>query len=456
MTTTTPTTSSFVGTFLQLWSVPLLLLITVAALDSADKSLLAASFPILQKELGMNVESLGYFSLFSNLSYALALPFWAHLVHSYSISNAHNILAVACGIWGLATFGIASTYAIHAQALYRCINGAALASILPLSQTMLVELVPSNARGRAFGLLGLAEKAAATIAVAAVVWCNDWRIPYIIVGTMSILVAVVGRRQLKMPPTAKEKNDIDQPQQEHLTFTQIVRRISEIPAFTCLVGQGIFGSIPWDMMSFLLLLLDWKGFTKDQIVMVQFTNGIAGTIGGALGGILGDWFAVEYDLQGRIAVAFISVVSGTLFYGMFLFTNSYVWSLVWSNLFHLAGSWTPAATNRPLCAQLAKNPSERAQIVAAWILMEKTSAAVFGAPLVGYITRHMMMIQDNDNEQQESNNNDDKARTLAFNIFWLSTFFWTICAAFWLLMAYLMKRQDTYERVAQTEGKSRV
>ena len=175
-----------------------------------------------------------------------------------------------------------------------------------------------------------------------------------------------------------------------MTLLQIVKRIAHIPAFACLVGQGVFGAIPWDMMSFLLLLLDWKQFTKDEIVLIQLTNGVCGALGGALGGVLGDVAANKRGMVGRVAVAFTSVVGGSLFYGLFLFSTSFHWSLLWSNLFQLWGGWTPAATNRPLCAHLARNPSERAHIVAAWILMEKTSAAVFGAPLVGYMTKHMM------------------------------------------------------------------
>jgi MFS family permease len=223
----------------------------------------------------------------------------------------------------------------------------------------------------------------------------------------------LGRQRLKIvsnKPIKEEENN--------LTLLHIVRRIARIPAFVCLVGQGIFGAIPWDMMSFLILLLDWKKFTRDQVVIIQFTNGVSGTIGGALGGVLGDFAAKDHDMLGRIAVAFVSVVGGAFFFGLFLFSNTYTWSLVWSNLFQLWGGWTPAATNRPLCADLARSPSERAQIVAAWILLEKTSAAVFGAPLVGYITEHMI--------DKESRGTLDKAEALAFNMFFLSSLFWII------------------------------
>ena len=107
---------------------------------------------MLEKQLGMSVETLGYFSMFSNLSYSLSLPLWSWCVHRYSIKQAPIILAWACALWGISTLGLAvAGSSVMAQALFRSINGGAVASIMPLSQTLLVEFVPSNMLGRAFG-----------------------------------------------------------------------------------------------------------------------------------------------------------------------------------------------------------------------------------------------------------------------------------------------------------------
>jgi len=93
----------------------------------------------------------------------------------------------------------------------------------------------------------------------------------------------------------------------------------------------------------------------------------------------------------------------------------------------LTGGWCPAAVCRPLCADLAQNASERAQIVAAWVLLEKTSSSIFGAPLVGYLSKRMF------NRNLEVTR-PEMAGILARNIFMLSTFFWGICAFFFFLM----------------------
>lgn len=68
-----------------LCTLPITVLVVIAALDSGDKALLGASFPMLEKTLGLHVDTLGYFSLFTNLSYALCLPLWGWLIHHYTV-----------------------------------------------------------------------------------------------------------------------------------------------------------------------------------------------------------------------------------------------------------------------------------------------------------------------------------------------------------------------------------
>jgi MFS family permease len=417
-----------------------LVLVIVASLDNADKQLLASSFAMLERTLHLDVKLLGYFSLFTNLSYALSLPFWGYLVHKYGMDRIHILLSAACASWGLATIGIAAAgSSIVGQALFRSLNGVALGSILPLSQSLLVELVAVDMRGRAFGFMGLCEKLAGTIAAASIVYLDDWQHPYYCLGIFSVFMAVIVHQQLNprkiKRPHSKEKDNEFRDTGPELTLKQIVQRIAKIPAFTCLVAQGVFGGTPWDMMSFMLLLLDWRGFNKHQIVLIQFTSGISSTFGGWLGGMLGDYADQRLETRGRIAVATVSVIGGIPLYGLFLYATDYGWALLWFTLFNVWATWPPACALRPLCASLARNPSERAQIISMWIVLEKTSGAIFGAPLVGYLTSNML----SETEIQETGISAQKARALAFNLFGLSSLFWTICASFWVAMAYTMR-----------------
>eukprot|EP00543_Licmophora_paradoxa_P005514 CAMPEP_0202441910 /NCGR_PEP_ID=MMETSP1360-20130828/1435_1 /ASSEMBLY_ACC=CAM_ASM_000848 /TAXON_ID=515479 /ORGANISM="Licmophora paradoxa, Strain CCMP2313" /LENGTH=170 /DNA_ID=CAMNT_0049057113 /DNA_START=127 /DNA_END=639 /DNA_ORIENTATION=- len=154
-------------------------------------------------------------------------------------------------------------------------------------------------------------------------------------------------------------------------------------------------------------------------------------VGGGLGGVLGDYFG-GHNPQGRVAVGFTSVLLAIVFFNGYIFSTNYYFALINSNLFQLTSSWCAAAALRPLCADLARNPSERAQIVAFWILLEKTSSAVFGAPLVGYLTRNML---DKGNDAEPA----VKAQALSFNLSILATFFWGVCAFFWIVMGRTVK-----------------
>ena len=437
----------------SLCTLPIWILVLVASLDNADKQLLASSFPVLEKTLELSVQTLGYFSMFTNLSYALSLPFWGYLVHKHGISKIHILLGLACLCWGFTTCCMAIFgSSVMAQAVFRALNGFALGSILPLSQTLLVELVSSKLRGRAFGLMGLCEKLAGTLAAASIVYYEEvWRRPYYVLGLFSIMMGYIALKELHPSKRAalmkrKDTTEIDDDEaanieEVQLTLRQIIQRIIKLPAFICMVAQGIFGGTPWDIMSFLLLLLDWRGFTKEQIISIQFTSGLSATWGGWLGGMLGDYANGIGGTKGRIGLALISVVGGIPLYGLYIYANDYRWALLWANLFHIVATWTPPGALRPICADLTRNPSERAQIVSLWIVLEKASGAIFGAPLVGYLTSHMMT----EEEMKTTGVSEGKAQALAFNIFLLSSIFWTICAFFWVAMAVNLPKKEKSE-----------
>jgi hypothetical protein len=138
------TLATFLSNFKAILTSLIFLSVLIAALDSADKASFVSSFPVLEKALGRSVETLGCFSLFTNLSYALSLSFWGWVVHCFTQDNAHYSLLKSCCPWGLANLRIASSNTVWARALFRSIHRAAQASILPMSQMIHAELVPSD------------------------------------------------------------------------------------------------------------------------------------------------------------------------------------------------------------------------------------------------------------------------------------------------------------------------
>ena len=166
------------------------------------------------------------------------------------------------------------------------------------------------------------------------------------------------------------------------------------------------------------------------------------------GGLLGDYAHSVGGTKARIYVALVSIVGGIPLYGLYIYATNYHLVILWSNLFNLWATWTPPGALRPICAELTRNPSERAQIVSLWIVLEKASGAIFGAPLVGYLTSHMMM----EDEMNTSGVSTGKAQMLAQNIFLLSAAFWTVCAIFWVAMATTLPKGRTDFSVAKSRG----
>jgi hypothetical protein len=303
--------------------------------------------------------------------------------------------------------------------------------------------------------MGLCEKLAGTLSSASVIyWEEHWEYSYWILGFFSIFMGAVAYQTLNpsiilanRPPSVANKGFAPTKQQElSLTLRQICQRILKLPAFSCMVAQGIFGGTPWDMMSFLLLLMKWRGFTNEQVVSIQFTSGLSATLGGWLGGVLGDYASSRWASKGRIAVAFVSVAGGIPLYGLFLYSKTYHSAFLWINLFNLWGTWPPPAALRPICADLTRNSSERAQIISMWIVLEKTSGAFFGAPLVGYLTSNMLGGDESGVLPAE------KANVLAFHLCFLSTLFWSICSFFWIAMGLTIQKSLSISRCHDTRG----
>jgi len=79
--------------------------------------------------------------------------------------------------------------------------------------------------------------------------------------------------------------------------------------------------------------------------------------------------------------------------------------------------------------------------VSLWIVLEKISGAVFGAPLVGYLTSNMLASHEAATAEEDAQApSAEKAHALAVNLLALSSLFWAVCAFFWVVMSFTMTK----------------
>jgi MFS family permease len=84
------------------------------------------------------------------------------------------------------------------------------------------------------------------------------------------------------------------------------KSIIQIPTFQVFVAQGVSGSFPWSALSFLSMWLELIGFTHEQTSVFTTIFAVATSIGGLLGGKMGDFLAQRYPNAGRIILSQIS------------------------------------------------------------------------------------------------------------------------------------------------------
>lgn len=126
-----------------------------AALDGADKKAIPALFRSLELHFGLGPSSLAMLMVGQSLALAVAAPVWGELADSSR--NRIGLLAAGIAAWGLWTALTAAASAFWMLLLLRVLTGVALASVVPISQTIVADIAPPREHGYQFGALGASD-----------------------------------------------------------------------------------------------------------------------------------------------------------------------------------------------------------------------------------------------------------------------------------------------------------
>lgn len=441
------------------------LLILCCALEAADQVLLPATFHALEHVLKVTPSQLGVLTLCQTMAYSLALPLWGA---SIATVPARDLLALGCVLWGTATAMLTFSTNYHTHLFLRVLNGASLSGVAPVAQALLSNLVSEENRGSAFGRLA----AVATLSRMIAAWLavtqqsqvylilghtlHGWQFVYLQVALASALLAVLV--YLYMPVDAGYDEASRRGgfglKQSLATAGSIFR----IPSFVLLVAQGVTGGIPWNALAFMTLYYQSCGFSDNQAGRIAVVQGVGGVIGALLGGYLGDAAAKIWPNRGRIVVALASVgLSLPTFTGMFMLIPrrpEFFWSSAAAVLiFSIVGTWCPVAANRPICAELVNSPTERAQVVALWVMIEGVSASIFGAPLVGFLSEQFgyRLSPDKTTDANIGAAPDPQtSAALAKAMVGIAVIAWSLCLLAWACMSLTLPHDRAKARKARS------
>jgi len=218
---------------------------------------------------------------------------------------------------------------------------------------------------------------------------QGWRVAFAFVANVSIMLAF--GILMYMPEPARRDTQGTTP--SFSTEFSKLQRYLRIPTFRVIVLQGMFGSIPWSAMSFMIFFFQYVGISDSGASVLFAMSMVGGAIGGIVGGLVGDWMAARSPMHGRAYCAQISVAAGIPLITIVLRTIphdvSYFYTYgIMTFLFGVMASWCSSGVNRPILAEIV-DENDRASVFAWLITIDGTFAAIFGAPLVGILAEQV-------------------------------------------------------------------
>ncbi|KAL6846061.1 hypothetical protein ACP4OV_023509 [Aristida adscensionis] len=372
-----------------------------AIMERADEALLPAAYREVGAALGATPAGLGALTLCRSAVQAACYPLAAYAAVRY---NRAHVVAAGAVLWAAATFLVAVSGTFAQVAVARGLNGIGLALVTPAIQSLVADCSDDNTRGSAFGWLQLTGNIGSIIgglfslmlASTTVMGIAGWRIAFHIVALISVAVGALvglfavdphfphienGEQPLRKPAWAEMKD-----------LAREAKAVVKIASFQIIVAQGVTGSFPWSALSFTPMWLELMGFSHSETGLLTTVFALASSLGGLLGGKMGDHFAVRFPNSGRIVLSQISSASAIPLAAILLLglpddaSSGFLHGLVMF-IMGLSISWNGPATNNPIFAEIVPERS-RTSIYALDRSFESVLAS-FAPPVVGFLAEHV-------------------------------------------------------------------
>ena len=212
-------------------------------------------------------------------------------------------------------------------AISRGLNGIGLALVVPSILSLVADSTDDGTRGSAFGWLQLASSlghvsgglVGLLLAQTTVLGVAGWRVAFHLVAAISVAVGALnwllavdphfstsdhaGYRRRDGRPVAAQPATARQVAKEMI---REAKRVVRIPTFRIFVAQGVSGSFPWSALSFAPMWLELTGFSHGDTAALMTVFWVGRSLGGLLGGKMGDALALRYPNAGRIVLSQIS------------------------------------------------------------------------------------------------------------------------------------------------------
>ncbi|RCV11482.1 hypothetical protein SETIT_2G189300v2 [Setaria italica] len=412
-----------------------LLLVNLASImERADEALLPAVYREVGAALHATPAGLGALTLCRSIVQAVCYPLAAYAAARH---NRAHVIAVGAFLWAAATFLVGVSDTFLQVAISRGLNGIGLALVVPSILSLVADSTDEDTRGSAFGWLQLASSlgfisggfVGLLLAQTTVLGIAGWRVAFHLVAAISVAVGALtwflavdphfptgeggGRQAGKRPASAREVL---------AEMVEDAKLVVRIPTFQIFVAQGVSGSFPWSALSFASMWLELIGFSHGDTAVLMTIFWVASSLGGLLGGKMGDFLAVRYPDAGRIVLSQISAGSAVPLATVLLLglPEDPSAGVAYGVVLFVMGvfiSWNGPATNLPIMAEIVPEKS-RTNIYALDGTFESVLSS-FAPAIVGLLAQRVFGYKPDDkgrSVQRDRENAESLAKALYTSI----------------------------------------
>jgi predicted MFS family arabinose efflux permease len=297
-----------------------IVLMTVLALEAADRSVLGALAPTLERVFGIHHTELGVLAAAVTLVGAAAT-----LPVGVGVDRMRRITLLT---WGVATWSVgmvASGAALSFAMLFgaRLFLGAMSAVAYPTVASLTGDLYSMDERGNVLGQIRTGEMigaGAGLLAAGGIGALLSWRWVFWLLAVLGIAL-VVAMHHVREPPRTKTPGA---PRQARMPLREVVRYVFEIRTNVLLVIGGSVGDFFFSALQLFLVsfVVHQYGISQYEAVLLVPVVGVGALVGLLGGGRLGDWLIEHGHVSGRVALGAMSfIVVSPLLVPLFFLTS---------------------------------------------------------------------------------------------------------------------------------------
>jgi MFS family permease len=433
----------------------LFLLSAVSLVEGMDDAMLPAVAYAMQDDLDLSLTAITSMSMIQALTMAAFAPLWGTLADKEVVSRK-LLIVVGCLLQGVVTVLLAFTSDYPWMMVLRALNGVMLASLKPIAVSMLSGLTSETNRGKSFAWIPFSASLGmmlgfvigAPISRKEVAGMDGWRISFIGIGAVSIIVGALVHVLMVEPPrqrAAPGKTDGASIGSMLLGELAKILHYFTLPSFVALIAQGCIGLVPWKALNYQTLYFQVAGLGDFQSGALQASNLVASAFGNLLGGKVGDSFARRWPNHGRAFTAQISVVSGIPIAALiFMVSAPQGWAFPWYLFLvvslGLLASWCAVGVNWPILTQIV-TPDNRGAVMAWEAAVEGSFASVVGNLAVSFFAETLLGFNLKDQEAQaKEGGGSENMSALGFALTMTSAVPWAFCLVFYTMLHWSLPR----------------